>query len=183
MITTESQAEFNARMTQGYAERDARWAASQAAVVIPAPREGEWIVRSDIDDTVKARGFVSYDEAREFCAGWDDVYACQYRSAAWDEAFNVLCDRAEKAERSADALDEAFSHTNLSLATDAIGEVGDAYPDVCEDDPITRFACYVVALEEAVAQAAADYPEVGPCMSFGSSGWSREAFPMAALGL
>ena len=112
--------------------------------------------------------------------GWYPVYAWQYRPETLELAFDVLCRRADDAERAADALDESFVATNLSLANDAISAVGDAYPDVCEDDPITRFACYVVALEAAVAQAGEDYAEVQP---HPRSGWESEAFPKAVLGV
>ncbi len=148
--------------------------------IVPQPANGAWIVRREVDERIVARGFESYEEADEFCGDFDDVYACQYRSAAWEQAFDVLCRRADNAERDADSLDDSFAWMNLSLANDAISAVGDAYPAVCEDDPITRFACYVVALEAAVAQAAEDYAEVRPHQR---SGWESEAFPKAALGL
>ncbi|MDL5159440.1 hypothetical protein [Actinomycetospora termitidis] len=43
-----------------------------------------------------------------------------------------------------------------------------AYPSVDGDEPFLRFACLIWAMQRALDQAREDYPEVGPCMSWGA---------------
>ncbi len=106
-------------------------------------------------------------------------------SRAAELEVDMLMLRDSNLRSDADELDEDFDGDAAGKAVTAVDVVwGEPDEDACVADP-ERYGRYLKAIEDALWQVREDYVEGArePSRSFGSSPWSSEAFPMAALGL